>query len=297
MKKQIVVSLLMATISFNASAIDLSIGGVRIIKAEDPQVIKDVVDATKHAGTQVANGAREIIGAVGNATGISNIIDSNQKTFADLGAAYACIATLCYSEEIKKQELERVEREVKESYEVQLLQLKKYYSRLDKDTVTSELFAVWEKSYAHWNVLNEHEALLAKKQDTLRAAHSAAGAEILYRKALREKSVNTPPPPANLEMHQPTLEFQKNMDVDYEKSLVKVNSEIARLEKITGRAKSHLMAEFIRLLAEPRLYDLRKHAKSESDINMAELKRVRSEKRQALADLEWARTRYEAETK
>lgn len=296
MKKQIVLSLLTIVVSLQASAYRFEIGGHTIAEGDDPQFVKDMTEGAKHGGTQVANGARDFIGAVGNATGLTNVIDSNQKTFADLGSAYACVVTLCYSEHLKKQELERVEKESKESYERQLRNFKKQYAGMDKDARATESYKLWQKSYRLWEILDEHHKLLSKKQETLRAAHGAAGAEILYRQALRKNGLKLPLP-EGLEMQRPTQEFQMNMNFNYQDALKKLNSEIGRLEKVTGRVRTKLMAEFIRLLEEPRLYDLRSLAKGESDINMREIARVRAEKKQAYADTEFARKQYEAETK
>ncbi|MNL19990.1 hypothetical protein D3C87_1412190 [compost metagenome] len=193
--------------------------------------------------------------------------------------------------------MEKVEKEAKESYERQARRLKKDFDRLSEEARATESYKLWQKSYSLWEILDKLDKLLSKKQETLRAAHGAAGAEILYRQALRKNGGLKLPMPKGLEMQQPTQEFQRNMDFGYHEALKKLNSEIVRLEKVTGRARTKLMAEFIRLLDEQRLYDLRSLARAESDINMREIARVRKDKAQAFADTEFARKQYEAETK
>ncbi|MGZ3774818.1 MAG: hypothetical protein ACXVCY_12200 [Pseudobdellovibrionaceae bacterium] len=287
MKKFVFLGAVVLGMSSQSLAWDISIPGTTI-KGDDPQVVKDVTEGTKHAVTQIINTTRDAT-AVGRIAGaIVDVIDSNKDVLVSAGSLRACLATLCYSEVLKKQQIEQAEHDARKQCNAQIAQTKAYYDKLSKETRIQELQKSLNESNDRKNILTQHAQVLTAEHEILEKVFKAVLSEMNYRQALSNNGIKTIPIPANNEMQQPTADFTDRMEKDYKGALSKINADIDRLTSITGRTRERLMAEFIRLLKWEPLKNFSDRIKEQLDQNQNVHVGVALELDRATADAEWA---------
>ncbi|QDK46621.1 hypothetical protein DOM22_16395 [Bdellovibrio sp. ZAP7] len=255
MKKNIMTLSIATLLSTQAFAFDISIGPIRI-KGDDPQIIKDVTEGAKHLGGQISNGVRDTIAAVGNATGITNIIDSNRDTFSKIGSGYACIVTLCYSEKIKKDQLEEAEREAKASCDAKVAEATKNYAKMGSEDRIQELKEQMELYKKQISIINQQKTLVANRLNVLNATTSAIATQMKWRQSMAEHGVSTPPPLADQLMRNPTDKFEITFAQNQQQALDQVNADIDALSNASKRTRADLMADFLYMLRTESLVKL-----------------------------------------
>ncbi|KYG65878.1 hypothetical protein AZI86_02050 [Bdellovibrio bacteriovorus] len=245
-------------LAFSTPAFAWDIG---IAKGDDPQFVKDIVEGAKHGGTQIANGAkkagteisngvRDVFSVVGNATGISDVIDSNMETIISAGRAKACLATLCYSEILRKKQLEEAEEKAKKQYELAFQDYVEKSSRADREMRISSAKRAYELAKAYYNQLYERYQIVLSQHKALFSIQQAIFAENEYRKKLEEAGVQGRRL-ENREMIPPTNEFVQNRSQNYTTAMQKLNQQMEVISAQTGRSREKLLAEFVRILDFP----------------------------------------------
>lgn len=222
-------------------------------KGDDPQVVKDITEGAKHAATQISNATRDAIASVGNATGISNIIESNKKTLTDIGTINACIATLCYSEVVKKKELEEAEQEAKAKYIAEVSATQQYYDKLKQNDRINKLRTILEDSAALLKNLNSQLVLLSLQKQTIQATLKALNTQITWNDAMAKQGLKERPSLAITDMNSVATKFEQKMNSDYNSAVNDLNNDLAALEKSANRTRADLMTDLIYTLSDSSL--------------------------------------------
>lgn len=251
MKKSILL-LLATTLSSQAFAWSITIGGTTL-KGDDPKPIPQIIEKAKEWATSVSNGTRDAIAAVGNATGISSIVDSNKKVFVDIGTGYACLATLCYSEVVKKKQLEEAEQEAQEQMDRQVAEAQKFYNRLLKEDRIRENQAVVHDAQNLLHVQNTRLDLVKKEKQINAITLKALNTQTLWNDAMARQGVKERPALASMIMKQPTTAFEEKFNRDYKGAISDLNSTIDQLEASQKIARQQLMTEFVYFLNDSTL--------------------------------------------
>jgi len=219
-------------------------------KGDDPQIVKDITEGAKHAATQVSNAGRDAIAAVGNATGISNIIEHNKQTISDMGSINACLATLCYSEVLKKKELEEAEQEAKVKYAAEVSNTQQYYDNLKKNDRINRLSIILEDSATLLKNLNNQLNLLKLEKQTNQATLKALNTQITWNDAMAKQGLQERPLLAVTDMKAIATSFEQKMNSDYDSAINDLNNELAALEKSANRSRADLMSDLIYTLTD-----------------------------------------------
>ena len=217
------------------------------IKGDDPKIVNDIVEGGKRVATSVSNGVRDVFAVVGNATGITDIIDHNAETFANIGRYSACYATLCYSEVLRQRELDKLYAEQKAQYEKFVAEeTAKQADRLKEDQVQF-LQKSLEFNSARYKVLQESYDLFATELNLLFNLQSAIESELSYRAKLQEKGI-TNRGLTNRELVPAAQQFAKNLNGDFSNAVSTLDTEMRKVSQATGRSMSRLSAEVTRIL-------------------------------------------------
>ena len=220
------------------------------LKGDDPQIVNDITECAKHAATQVSNAGRDAIAAVGNATGISNIIEHNKQTISDMGSINACLATLCYSEVLKKKELEEAEQEAKAKYTAEVSNTQQYYDNLKKNDRINRLSIILEDSATLLKNLNNQLNLLNLEKQTNQATLKALNTQITWNDAMAKQGLPERPSLAVTDMKAIATSFENKMNSDYDSAINDLNNELAALEKSANRSRADLMSDLIYTLTD-----------------------------------------------
>lgn len=253
MKKLILLLCLVTTITTNqAFAWSVTIGGTTL-KGDDPKPIPDIIEWTKKRAEEAARVVRDAVAAVGNATGISNIVDSNKKVFVDIGSGYACLATLCYSEVVKKKQLEEAEQEAQDELDRKVAAERELQNRLFRHNKIKSL----EDSIRSVNVLlgNQNSQLsLAKKENLINAATlKALSTQMVWNEAMAGQGIKENPPLESKLMNEVTDRFEQNFNRDYTIAINQLNFELEALAFSQKRTHQDLMSEVVYLLKDSSL--------------------------------------------
>ncbi|MFM6927352.1 MAG: hypothetical protein ACKOX6_02765 [Bdellovibrio sp.] len=222
-------------------------------KGDDPQIVKDITEGAKHAATQVSNAGRDAIAAVGNATGISNIIEHNKQTISDMGSINACLATLCYSEVLKKKELEEAEQEAQAKYAAEVSNTQHYYDNLKKNDRINRLNIILEDSATLLKNLDKQLNFLNLEKQTNQTTLKALNTQITWNDAMAKQGLQERPSLAVTDMKAIVTSFEKKMNSDYESAINDLNNELAALEKSANRSRADLMSDLIYTLTDSTL--------------------------------------------
>lgn len=261
MKNKFIVGMLTLGISMNAHAWSISIGPIHA-KGDDPKVIVDVVEGAKKAGTEAANGVRDAVAAVGNATGISDIINSNTETLANLGRIYACQATLCYSEVVRQKQIDEAKEEVTKELERAKAEYMANYQQKDLEERKQLAKTALDAAGKKYDLIVSHQSILEQEKRVISGFMTAVDAEVGYRKKLAENNISARPIPYR-DMEKSIRNYNDQRGLGYSKAMSQVNEDIAAVSKATGRSNYALMAEFLRLAEVQTLEDILADAKLE----------------------------------
>nr|BFD59797.1 hypothetical protein CKG001_19040 [Bdellovibrio sp. CKG001] len=293
MKKALITGFAVLLSAHTALAWSISIGGTTI-KGDDPQIVKDAEKTVKKTVNEVANGVRDVFAVVGNATGLTDVIDSNTETFTNIGRGYACMATFCYSEELRKKQLEEAEAEAKKEYDRYVAERVQEYESSSKQERRQAALNTWKLTENRYNILNERSKLMHSELEILRAFLTGVFKENEFRKKLMENKI-TGRPLKDREMVPPATEFAKNYKQDYKGALNKLNQDIANLHQTTQRSHSALMAEFLRIVEVDVLVDMTKVATAQIEGLQKEYQALQLSVMEIAADAQAARNAYEQE--
>lgn len=285
MKRTLAVGLLI--LAFSSNSLAWRVGDW---KGDDPQPVKVVVEGVKHAATQVANGGREVTAAVGNATGITNVLDSNRETIFNLGRIQACLYSLCETERIREREIKKAEKEAKEFFERKVREAKVGYDRQKEQDRISNLKAVLSRGQIQLGLLNTRWEILYNKNEVLKALHKAVKTELNYRKALKDAGINEVPAPSSKNMQKIAQDFSAKVTVEYREALRDVDTEIINLERAKGISRADLMAEFFRFLDTGALTILQDNMAADAKGSQTEYQQVKLSIEAVQSDLEWAQS-------
>jgi hypothetical protein len=254
MKKSILLISVASLISTNVLAFSFSIPVINVeVKGDDPKVIVDVVEEAKRGGATLSNGVRDIIGWVGNTTGITNIIESNRKTLSDIGTGYACVATLCYSEVVKKRQLEEAEQEEREKYDHQIAELKKIHNRLFKGMRVATLTGAVRDSEILLSNLNQQYDIIKGLKSNYTATLTALKTQMTWNEAMARQGIKDRPALASAAVRPAVTAFEENIERDYESATIELEQNLAQLEKSTNRTRADLMSDFVYTLSDSTL--------------------------------------------
>lgn len=293
MKKALIASFAVLLSTHTAFAWSISIGGTTI-KGDDPQIVKDAEKTVKHAANQVANGVRDVFAVVGNATGLTDVIESNTETFTTMGRGYACMATFCYSEELRKKQLEEAEAEAQREYDRYVTEKVQEYESSSKQERRETALNAWKMAESRYNILNERYKLSHSELEVLRAFMMGVSKEVDFRQKLVDNKV-TGRPLKNRDMVPASTEFVKNYKQDYKGALKKLNEDIAILSQTTQRSHAQLMAEFLRIVELDVLADMAKTVVAQIESLHKEFQTLQLSFVDAAADAQAARQAYEQE--
>lgn len=248
-------------------------------KGDDPKVIVEVTEGSKHMGKEITKAVSDVISAAGNATGITNIIDSNRKTLSDVGTAHACLATLCYSEKIKHDQLKQAEKEAKEKYESDIASAKLHYQYLEKNDRLKVLEDTMQSAATYMNTLRDENTILENFKTFLDATSSAIATQLKWRKALAERGVTTPPTLESQDTRNAADRFENTMNQDLSLALQQVNEDIDKLSAQVNRSKSELLTDLIYMLNDDSLNTLSNFIKTQlnevnKELSKNDLKRI-----------------------
>ncbi|UXR63383.1 hypothetical protein EZJ49_09880 [Bdellovibrio bacteriovorus] len=257
-------------------------------------ILKDAEKAAKHAANQVANGVRDAFAVVGNATGLTDVIESNTETFTNVGRGYACMATFCYSEELRKKQLEEAEAEAKREYDRYVAEKVQEYESSSKQERREAAWNAWKLAENRRNILNERYKLAQTEVEVLRAFMLGVSKESEFRKKLVENNI-TGRPLKNREMIPAADEFVKTYKQDYRGALKKLNEAIASLNQTTQRSHAQLMAEFLRIVEQNTLTEMVNAVTAQIGILQMEFQNLQLSAVEAATDAEVARLTYEQE--
>jgi hypothetical protein len=253
MKKSILLITVASLISTQSLAFRLELPGGGEVKGDDPKIIVVVTEAAKGAATAVSNGVRDAIGYVGNATGITSIIESNKKTIGDIGAVYACFATLCYSEVVKKKQLEEAEQEAREKYEQQVAESQRFYNNLTRKSRVENLNAIITDSEVLLKNLNGQFELNKTLKATNAATLTALNTQMTWNDAMAQQGIKDRPALASEVVRPAVTAFEDKMNRDFDSAIVELNQTLEQLEKTANRTRAELMADFIYTLSDSTL--------------------------------------------
>ena len=181
-----------------------------------------VANGVKKAGTEVGNGVRDVFAVVGNATGISDVVDSNTETILAAGRARACMATLCYSEILRKKQLKEAEDEAKKQYELAAKDYIDKASSADREKRVAAAKKAYEFAKIRYNNLHSSYQIVVNEHKALYSIQQAIFAENEYRQKLEAAGVKGRPL-QNREMITPTQEFSQNRVQNYTAAMQKLN--------------------------------------------------------------------------
>jgi hypothetical protein len=253
MKKSILLITVASLISTQSLAFRFELPGGGEVKGDDPKIIVVVTEAAKGAVTAVSNGVRDAIGYVGNATGITSIIESNKKTIGDIGAVYACFATLCYSEVVKKKQLEEAEQEAREKYEQQVAESQRFYNNLTRKSRVENLNAIIADSEVLLKNLNGQFELNKTLKATNAATLTALNTQMTWNDAMAQQGIKDRPALASEVVRPAVTAFEDKMNRDFDSAIVELNQTLEQLEKTANRTRAELMADFIYTLSDSTL--------------------------------------------
>ncbi|AHZ84717.1 hypothetical protein Bb109J_c2025 [Bdellovibrio bacteriovorus] len=293
MKNALIASLSVLLAAQTALAWSISIGGTTI-KGDDPQIVKDAEKAVKHGANQVANGVRDVFAVVGNATGLTDVIDSNTETFANIGRGYACMATLCYSEVLRKKQLDEAEAEAKRGYDRYVAERVQEYETSTTQENREKALSAWKMAESRYNILLERHKLTIAEFEITRTFLTGVNTEINFRKKLAELKV-TGRPLKNREMIPASEQFAKSYNQDYNAALNKLNDDIAMLSQATKRTHAQLMAEFLRIIELDVLAGMAKNSIAQFERLQQEIHSLNMSVVDAAADSQASRHAYEQE--
>lgn len=250
MKKYISMSLLI--LNTQASfALRIPLPGGGEIKGKDPRIIVDVANGVQKAGKEVANGVRDVVAGVANATGIADVIDSNTETFQNLGRLKACAFALCASEYLREQELERVRGEQKKALDAEIAE---YEGKLKENEASERmkknihLLSAREK---YQNSLDEQFGHIDSILGTLSTYQSIIKIELEYREKLKSLGLQKQIP--NRDLEPAALVFEQAAKVDIYTAAENLDAEMLRVAQATGRSLARIQAELTRILADETL--------------------------------------------
>ncbi len=251
------------------------------IKGDDPRIIVDVVEGVKKAGTEVSNGVRDVIGAVGNATGLTDVVETNAKTFSELGRANACLMTLCASERARADQIQKAELEAREKYETAKAEQITKYHQTNRGTQKKMLENSATLAMAMRLQLAKSSTMLDLAIDNIRALKKAIIVEKEFRKKLKQHNIERRPL-EKTEMISTSQQFQNTQKQNINLAIDRLNSDIEALSIATGRSQAVLLAEFIRCIDEGTVEDLEKHA----DTRLAQLNEERATNGRSMLEID-----------
>ncbi|MFM6928775.1 MAG: hypothetical protein ACKOX6_09930 [Bdellovibrio sp.] len=238
------------------------------VKGDDPKVVVEVIEGAKHMGKEISKGVSDVISAVGNATGITNIIDSNRQTLANVGTAHACIATLCYSEKIKHDQLKQAEKEAREKYESDVASAKLHYQYLEQNSRIKLLEDTMQSSATYLKTIRDENTILENFKKFLDATSSAIATQLKWRNALAERGVTTPPALEIQDTRNAADRFENTVNQDLPLAVQQLNEDIDKLSLQVSRSKTELLTDLIYMLRNESLDALSTYIKAQlHDVN------------------------------
>lgn len=264
-------------------------------KGDDPKIIVDIVEETKRGSTTVSDFTRDAIGYVGNATGISSIIESNKKTLMDIGTVQACIATLCYSEVVKKKQLEEAEEQARADYQNKVADAQRYYNRLTKESRINRLTGIMQSSQQIINTLTQQADLYKKQGIVNTAVVKALNTQEIWAEAMARQGVKELPKLAKTDMTAVASALEQNINRDSEKALNDLNAQLLELEKTAGRTRAELLTDLIYTLNSPTSKTLKSILEISQGKNSKELAEIEGKIRDEKARYESALSAYNKE--
>lgn len=235
-------------LSQNSFALRISIPGVVEIKAEDPQIIKDASRGVQKLGAEVANGIRDVSSAVGNATGVSGVLEHNSETIQHAGRLSACAVTFCYSEYNRKKELEQQESEQKQQLESEL---NSYKSNLESSTAADKQKSLKQAQRTNTELQKGYEERLAILENEFEATATLADVlkgEKVYRQRMQQIGLL---PEQTPDGQAASLQFEQNLDAGFTIALMKLEPEVQRIAIATGRSHERIRANIFHLMSSP----------------------------------------------
>lgn len=264
-------------------------------KGDDPKVVVDVVEGAKHMGKEISKVVSDAISAVGNTTGITNIIDSNRQTLSNVGTAYACIATLCYSEKVKSDQLKQAEKEAREKYESDVASAKLHYQYLEKNSRLTLLKDTMQSSATYLKTIRDENTILENYKKFLDATSSAIATQLKWRNALAERGVTTPPALENQDVRNSADRFENTVRQDLPLAVQQLNEDIDKLSVQVNRSKTDLLTDLIYMLRNESLDTLSTYIKAKLNEVNNELSANELKSLAAQAEFDTAQKQYNSE--
>lgn len=178
---------------------------------------------------------------------VQDVLDHNAETIAHVGAAGACIATLCYSEEVRRRELAEEKDEQDRKFRSHVHQIRNEMLSNEQAARAQEIQIRKHNAAVGMKTLTEALVLEKKEIALLVALKTAIGTEINFRVEFNKNHL----PLDGIEDHEIpviarefSLHFRKNLT----QASLSTHAELSKLASAKRKSVARLESELLRAL-------------------------------------------------